>query len=192
MNTPEKWESIVPPSSSLATRQIVARRASGTVVIAEIVPEKGTTIFEKVANGRLIAAAPDLLAALREIDKALVLHPDRNRGNSKVHYVIHAARAAIAKATTGKDTPTFIEAEKQAAKERDRVYSLSEAVADLTWNLTSDMEAGKVGHIPDSREVIRLCIEWANEFEAKNAGREWDGEYMEAIDAFYTEKIKSL
>jgi hypothetical protein len=139
------------------------------------------------ANARLIAAAPELLALI----KGLVEWEARMGGFESTLW--DDARAAIAKATFGEDTPTFIEAEKQAAKERDRVYSLSEAVADLTWNLTSDMEAGKVGHIPDSREVIRLCIEWANEFEAANAGEQWiDREYMEAIDAFYSDKIKSL
>jgi hypothetical protein len=71
-------------------------------------------------------------------------------------------------------------------------YSLCEVVADLMWNLATDLESGKVAPIPDSREVVRRVIEWAEEFEAKNAGREWDGEYVEEIDAFYAEKTKNL
>jgi len=72
-------------------------------------------------------------------------------------------------------------------------YSLCEVVADLSWFLHRDLMAGGVGHIDDdSREVIRLIIEWAEEFETIHADREWDGEYFEAIDDFYAEKTKNL
>jgi hypothetical protein len=50
------------------------------------------------ADVELIAAAPEMLAALREIESNLTDHPEAKRGNSKVHYLMHAARAAIAKA----------------------------------------------------------------------------------------------
>jgi len=41
----------------------------------------------------------ELLAALREIEEQLFGHPNRDAGNSKVHYAWHKAKAAIAKAT---------------------------------------------------------------------------------------------
>ncbi len=50
------------------------------------------------ADATLIAAAPELLEALEEIEQQLAEHPDKDTGNSKVHYVWHKARAAIAKA----------------------------------------------------------------------------------------------
>jgi hypothetical protein len=71
-------------------------------------------------------------------------------------------------------------------------YAICEVVADLMWNLAIDLDRKKVGYIEDSREVIRLCIEWAEEFETRHAGREWDGEYMEEIETFYQEKTKNL
>ncbi len=62
-------------------------------------------------------------------------------------------------------------------------FFLCEAVADLAVNF-----AVAEFHPDDSRELARLCIEWAEEFEKKNAGREWDGEYIEEIDAFFDVK----
>lgn len=50
------------------------------------------------ANALLIAAAPEMIAALTEIEDQLFGHPDRDVGNSKVHYAWHKARNAIAKA----------------------------------------------------------------------------------------------
>jgi hypothetical protein len=35
-----------------------------------------------------------------------------------------------------------------------------------------------------------LATVWTDEFEAKNKGREWDGEFFEEIDAFVEGKIK--
>jgi hypothetical protein len=51
------------------------------------------------ANALLIAAAPEMIAALQEIEEQLFGHPDRDVGNSKVHYAWQKARAAIAEAT---------------------------------------------------------------------------------------------
>lgn len=65
----------------------------------------------------------------------------------------------------------------------DSVHSLCEAVADIAYN------AGCDGlQIPDSRAMMQSFISWAAEFEEKNKGREWDGEYIEEIDAFYAAK----
>ena len=73
-----------------------------------------------------------------------------------------------------------------------KTYSLCEAVADLVWNYVADIKDGKISGPADSRELVHSCIEWAAEFEAKNKGREWDGEYMEEIDEFYLQKINAL
>ena len=48
------------------------------------------------ANARLIAAAPDLLAALQEV---LAHTPEPHAGDARA--ILHRARAAIAKATGG-------------------------------------------------------------------------------------------
>lgn len=45
------------------------------------------------------AAAPDLLKTMEELRDMLAEHPEATVGNSKVHYMMHAASAAIAKAT---------------------------------------------------------------------------------------------
>ncbi len=40
-------------------------------------------------------------------------------------------------------------------------------------------------------EVYTLARTWTNEFEVKNKGREWDGEFFDEIEAFCAEKNKS-
>lgn len=65
-------------------------------------------------------------------------------------------------------------------------YSLCEAVADLAMMFATPRYAP---HLPDdSRETIRLVIEWAHDFEALNKDREWDGEYMEEIEAYFHQR----
>jgi hypothetical protein len=56
----------------------------------------------------------------------------------------------------------------------------AETVSDLT------LQFAEAEFLPqDSRELPRLVIEWAEIFEARNAGREWDGEYLEEIETFF-------
>ena len=74
----------------------------------------------------------------------------------------------------------------------ERTYSLCEALADLSLMVGHDLATNSIRRPPDSRELIRQLIEWADEFERTNAGREWDGEYMEAIGEFYQAKIREL
>ena len=50
------------------------------------------------ANAILMAAAPEMITALQEIEEQLFSHPDRDVGNSKVHYAWQKARSAIATA----------------------------------------------------------------------------------------------
>ncbi len=46
--------------------------------------------------------------------------------------------------------------------------------------------------INDSTEVNSLCIQWAEIFEAKNKGREWDGEWMMEVNDFINDKINFI
>jgi hypothetical protein len=66
-------------------------------------------------------------------------------------------------------------------------YELCEAVADLTTLFMSR------SNLPnDSRETVRLVIEWAEEFETRNAGEPWiDREYLEVIEQFFEEKYRA-
>jgi hypothetical protein len=58
-------------------------------------PDGPLEVGTKEANARLIAAAPELLQAL----KAIVRHADSDQGRRVTHEDIDLARAAIAKAT---------------------------------------------------------------------------------------------
>ena len=71
-------------------------------------------------------------------------------------------------------------------KKTDRVYSLCEAVADLSMNMALVDENSRP---EDSRSVIAAVIQWATLFEQKNEGRLWDGEYIEKIDQFFVDKF---
>lgn len=63
-------------------------------------------------------------------------------------------------------------------------YALCETVADL---MAFFVEQPCIPN--DSRETVRLTIEWAEEFESRNAGEEWkDKEYLEEIGRFFEDK----
>jgi hypothetical protein len=64
----------------------------------------------------------------------------------------------------------------------NKTYALCEAVADL-----SAMFALSPTLPGDSREMCRLCIQWADAFQQKNDGREWDGEYYDELEVFFEE-----
>ena len=66
-----------------------------------------------------------------------------------------------------------------------REYSICEAVADIAYI------AGQHGYYGgNSRTDVDDIIKWAIEFDDKNSGRVWDGEYMEEIEAFAVEKME--
>lgn len=65
-------------------------------------------------------------------------------------------------------------------------YALCETVADLTAFFVEQPQLPS-----DSRETIRLTIEWAEEFEARAGGTDWsDREYLEEVRAFFEEKYR--
>jgi hypothetical protein len=65
-------------------------------------------------------------------------------------------------------------------------YALCETVADLMAFFVEEQT------LPDdSRETVRLTIEWAEEFETRHAGEQWiDREYLEEIQHFFEEKYR--
>lgn len=70
---------------------------AGTPIICDVWRHEDAEDFSGLANARLIAAAPDLLKALRGM---LALDAESLRGydDEDVSYEVRAARAAIAKA----------------------------------------------------------------------------------------------
>lgn len=72
----------------------------------------------------------------------------------------------------------------------------NETLFDLAVMLGADLSGDKIDRrertgecFADSRGHQDVLIGWANEFNFKNAGREWDGEYMDEIEDFYNVKI---
>lgn len=68
----------------------------------------------------------------------------------------------------------------------DISYALCEAVADL---MALFVEQPNLPN--DSRETIRLTIEWAEQFEVRYAGEQWiDREYLQEVETFFQEKYR--
>lgn len=70
----------------------------------------------------------------------------------------------------------------------------SETLFDLAVMLGGDLATRRLdytGIFADSRSHEDTLTVWANEFNEKHRNREWDGEYMEEIEDFYSEKVKS-
>lgn len=70
------------------------------------------------------------------------------------------------------------------------LYGFGEAVFDLALNWGHAYALQTKAVPEDSREMARLVIEWAEEFETRNEDREWNGEYMEEIDQFFELKYR--
>lgn len=71
--------------------------------------------------------------------------------------------------------------------------ALHETIADLGafWgNLPQKKRQKLFGE--DSRESISLLITWAKEFEALNSNPSEDWDYMEAVEIFWANKLKTL
>ena len=56
------------------------------------------------------------------------------------------------------------------------------------WAATNDPETVFTG---GSGQAMGDIIQWAREFNAMNAGRGWDGEWYDEIEAFFNQKMKS-
>lgn len=94
-HTPGPWAR----SNNVRQRDDAQRIYAGDVSIASVhyLPQKTTESFYQAhANARLIASAPDLLAALREIVDYFGPLPDVDNG---LDQTLTNARAAIARAT---------------------------------------------------------------------------------------------
>ncbi len=72
-------------------------------------------------------------------------------------------------------------------KQKDRTYSLCEAVADIAF-----FAGEKKFYSGDSREDMGTFISWAKEFEFENRGVQWgeNKDYMEEIEKFTFDKLK--
>ena len=66
-------------------------------------------------------------------------------------------------------------------KDRD----VQEAIADISY------EAGRAGYYSgNTRQNVDNFIDWAEEFVTLNSDRQWDGEYVDEIHKFTSEKIE--
>jgi hypothetical protein len=93
-HTPGPWERETRPDSGGAERPIVV--GDGDLVCA--VSRRGLARQEAEANARLIAAAPDLLAASKAIEAALTDLDVDFEPEDDLKRALNAVRAAVAKA----------------------------------------------------------------------------------------------
>ena len=92
-HTPGPWELVGDESNDFSGGRVVANDLR--VDICEIAGFMPRYESERLANARLIAAAPELLAALRELQKAV---RDAHLLDVKKHYSLCVADAAAGKA----------------------------------------------------------------------------------------------
>ena len=94
-HTPGPWTITVYPPDDYGAEDLCAYIDGNRKHVAHCMPPDGTSTELRDANARLISAAPELLEALQ-----LLLEQDDN-GEDEI-WVRNKARAAIAKATGGK------------------------------------------------------------------------------------------
>jgi len=66
-----------------------------------------------------------------------------------------------------------------------------EVVQWIQHELRKDNPSGVIGDDYERHgtgAMYELACEWTDEFEELNAGREWDGEFFDEIEAFVTHK----
>jgi hypothetical protein len=83
------------PGSIIAGTVEDSPRGKSAMVICRV---QGNLLPTYKPNIQFIAAAPDMAKALEEIENMLAGHPESGTGNTKVHYAMHAAKAALIKA----------------------------------------------------------------------------------------------
>lgn len=67
-------------------------------LIATVHQRTSMSQAEALANAKVIRAVPDLIDTMVMAESELSGHPDFAQGNSKVHFVVHKIRAALAAA----------------------------------------------------------------------------------------------
>lgn len=70
-----------------------------------------------------------------------------------------------------------------------------EIVSFIERELRKNFPSGIIGDTQKSAGIggiYKLAEEWTNEFEEMNSGREWDGEYFDAIEEFMSNKNKNI
>lgn len=104
-----------------------------------------------------------------------------------------AMRAHVNTASAVSARPQVAQGNYRLQLMRPNLRTELESFADLYGNLYAGFANGSIQHdeFPDSRSHIDTVLVWAAEFEERHAGREWDGEYIEAIDDFFTEKLRA-
>ena len=76
--------------------------------------------------------------------------------------------------------------------------SYKETLIELSMNAHQEMLQDRSALIDNNDNMggraglYDLLHEWTMEFEQKNKGREWDGEFFEEVDAFFKEKVKHI
>ena len=65
-------------------------------LIATVHQRTSMSQAEALANAKAIKALPDLIQSIMEAERELSGHPDFAGGNSKIHFVVHRLRSALA------------------------------------------------------------------------------------------------
>ena len=104
-HTPGPWINCQAVGQRLSSRRIISDSNKISTVVADVPDYGETSASERHANARLIAAAPDLLEALRNarsfikngVDLGYIRMPDADCPDS-AHNTLPAIEAALAKA----------------------------------------------------------------------------------------------
>lgn len=94
-HTPGPWTYV--PDEDVAGHREPDRVKAGNITIIQC-PGLVHNRTKTTANARLIAAAPDLLAALREMTALFEMTDEAQEPGTDSYAVLHLARAAISKA----------------------------------------------------------------------------------------------
>jgi hypothetical protein len=91
-HTPGPWRQVVPPSACFTDRFIVAENEATVAEVGGRYSHLDSDIFQVVANARLIATAPEMLALLRLIHARLEVEEAEHPGGI---YLLAACREDI-------------------------------------------------------------------------------------------------
>ena len=87
-----------------------------------------------------------------------------------------------------KTFPNGFESWAETHHEVVQYITMSEAVADalFTPNVVS-----KISEEMGTGGLYELAMQWTDEFEKKNEGRDWDGDFFDELESFLSSKNKS-